>query len=250
MRSLHGKPARLAAAALGTALLGAGMLSQAGTASAASTENYGQFSMMTVKAAGQVWAKDDTSKTVAQWAWKPGRNGTSEVRWDKAGDWQGKSTHTETYVHKGGWVYLSGFVNKKTGVSYKVRVTSEKIGNAQCGNMKSLASNGGLQHYVKWTVPSAGYCLISVGKITSSKGEVVHFRQQLKWNKPGNCATKYHGTVRCIRQSEVWSDDNGHAMKVTRVRDNYLGKGFGPGLIMNQTKPAAWHADLRYTWRW
>jgi hypothetical protein len=69
----------------------------------------------------------------------------------------------ERFIHAGVWVLLAGY-NDGAGrpLSQVQRVTSEK-GNINCAGMTAIPSAGGLQHYVKWNIPTTGYCLNARG---------------------------------------------------------------------------------------
>jgi hypothetical protein len=91
------------------------------------------------------------------------------------------------------------------------RVTSEMIGDASCGNMRPLPSDGGRQHYVTWNISALAYCLDAVGTITSTvNGSVVHFEHKQQWGPPAPCSNAYLSGQTCITQHERWWDDNGH----------------------------------------
>ncbi|MFC4942737.1 hypothetical protein [Pseudonocardia sp. GCM10023141] len=221
-----------------------------GTADAAG-ETYDQYSLMSSRSAGQL--VDTAGAPASQWAWNPTGAGRSEIRWDTPANWNNPATGVEHFVHDGDWVYLDGYEDKGTGAYNPQRVTSEQVGDGDCAHLVSLPSHGGQQHYVRWTVPTAAYCLIADGTITTAAG-VVHFRHRQIWRPATTCATRFLGTVACIEQQETWWDDNGHPMRMQIDRTQKLGRGKGPGLQIHATvgegKPIDWTADLRYTWTW
>lgn len=235
-------------------LLGVGLAAAATPAvAAAASENYGEYSLMFRNSAGQLF--DSDGRAASQWAWRPTGDRTSEVRWAVPADWNKPATGVEHFVRDGDWVHLDGFENKDTGTFYAQRVTSELIGDGNCANMAPLASNNGLQHYARWTIPTTAYCTIAKGTITSSKGgKATNFEHKQIWRPATTCTTRYQGNVRCIEQFETWADDNGHPWAVQIERTHRFGKGLGPGLSIHSTigggKPINWTADLRYTWTW
>lgn len=141
--------------------------------SAASTQaaNYGDFSLMFARSAGQYFAD---GAVAGQWAWSPGSATTSDISWGDPAAWPPASA--EHFVLSGNWVELDGYSDGQgQPVTEVQRVSSESMGDANCANMVALASDGGRQHYVQWTIPAAGYCLDAVGTITSTvNGSVVH----------------------------------------------------------------------------
>lgn len=211
---------------------------------AASGETYGQYSRMFARSAGQHWSG---GKAAGQWAWKPVSSTESHVSWGDPANWPPK--YRERFIRSGGWVLLDGWWDN--GTYYTLRVTSEKIGDANCGNLRTFATSG-RQHYVKWYLPTSKYCLVATGKITErSSGKVVNFKHLQKWSPPGACSNAYHGGKRCITQYEAWWDNNGRpGGTVTKKlsRSVKLACGMGMAFTIRQSYPSTWNADLRYHW--
>jgi hypothetical protein len=131
------------------------------------------------------------------------------------------------------------------------RVTSEMIGDASCGNMRPLPSDGGRQHYVTWNISALAYCLDAVGTITSTvNGSVVHFEHKQQWGPPAPCSNAYLSGQTCITQHERWWDDNGHPYGLVLNRTQYIARGLGMAFEIRQTYPISWSADGRYYWPW
>lgn len=217
----------------------------AGAATAAS--NYGDFSLMFAKSAGQYFA----GGTVAgQWAWSPQTSTTSDISWGDPASWPPASA--EHFVRSGDWVELDGYSNGAgTPVTEAQRVSSETIGDANCANMVPLPSDGGRQHYVRWTIPATGYCLDAIGTITSTvNGSVVHFEHKQQWGAPAPCANGYLSGQTCITQHEQWSDDNSHPYGLQIDRTQYIAQGLGMAFEIRNTVPINWAADGRYYWTW
>jgi hypothetical protein len=82
----------------------------AGTAPAAAapvvqaSENYGQYSLMFERSAGQYWAG---GAAAGQWAWTPLSAAESDISWGDPKTWPPKSA--EHFIHDGGWVLLDGY---------------------------------------------------------------------------------------------------------------------------------------------
>jgi hypothetical protein len=225
----------------------------ASAADEAAAENYGQYSMMFERAAGLI--VDGAGQPASQWAWSPRSANQSWIRWDKPQEWNRPATNVEHFVREGDWVYLHGWSNDRAGVYYTQHVTKEWIGDGNCANMRPLPSSNGRQHYVKWTIPTTAYCLLAEGYITGSDGSRVNrFAHRQIWSPAWDCNTRYLGKTRCIKQFERWADDNKHPFQPWLERDNYLGKGKGMGLRIQQRlgegEPHAWRGDLRRIWRY
>ncbi|KAA9158074.1 hypothetical protein FPZ12_023495 [Amycolatopsis acidicola] len=226
------------------------LASTAGTASAGE-ETYDQFSLLYQKSAGQL--VDGAGTPASQWAWNPGDDGTSVIRWDAPSHWNNPGDGLEHFVRDGDWLYLDGYENQSTGTYNVQRVTSEQIGDVNCAGLTDLPGHGGQQHYVRWTVPAQGYCLVAQGTITTPAG-VVTFKHQQVWYPAGDCQTRFFGTVRCVQQHEQWWDDNGHPFSLRIERSVFLGEGLGMGLSIHSTVgdgvPIDWTADLKNVWTW
>ena len=226
------------------------LVATAGSASAAG-ETYDQYSLMYQKSAGQL--VDSAGTPASQWAWRPGDAGQSVIRWDLPSNWDNPADGLEHFVRDGDWLYLDGYENQSTGTFNPQRVTSERVGDANCANLVELPSHGGQQHYVRWNIPAQGYCLVAEGTITTPAG-AVKFKHQQVWSPPTTCQTRFFGAVRCVQQHEKWWDDNGHPYSLRIERSAFLGKGLGMGLAIHSTVgdgvPIDWRADLRNVWTW
>ncbi|NUT94983.1 MAG: hypothetical protein HOY78_23460 [Saccharothrix sp.] len=234
------------------ALLGA-VLVMASPTPVTTSSTFADFSRMTVRSAGQVWAD---GAAASQWAWKPLGGDDYEIAWGNPATWP--PSYGEHFVRNGDWVLVNGYFDHANSNFNTQRVTSEHVGNADCADMQPLPSDGGRQHYVRWTIPATGYCLHATGTITvGANGAVVHFRHEQIWYPPAPCTNQYLGTRTCIRQHERWYDDKGHPFSLSLERDQYLAQGLGMGFKIDHTydrkwQPGRqpWHAALRYTWDW
>jgi hypothetical protein len=215
-------------------------------ANAATTENYGQYSMETQATTGQY--RDTAGTLSGQWGWTPLSTTASDVAWGNPSPWPPGSA--EHFVRSGSWLVLEGYNNGPgTVVTQTQQVTSELIGRADCTGMKPLPSDGGRQHYVQWTIPVLGYCLDASGTISGpngTDGTEVHFRHQQQWLPAKTCTNRYyHATRSCITQHEKWWDDNSanrvYALRIDRTAQ--LAKGLGPAFTIRQTFPIVWSAD-------
>lgn len=158
----------------------------------------------------------------------------------------------ERFVRDGDWILLDGY-NDGAGrpLTQIQRVTSEKIGSANCTGMQPLPSAGDRQHYVKWTIPTTGYCLDAVGTIKPPTGATtVNFRHLQKWTPPHPCANPYFTNQTCITQFEQWWDDNNHPYALQLSRTIELARGKGPAFTNHTTVPMKWNANARYYWRY
>ena len=237
----------LTTAAALVAAAGAVTASRASDASVTVAEDYGQYSLMFERSAGQYWAG---GAAAGQWAWTPISATESDISWGDPKTWPPKSA--EHFIHSGDWVLLDGY-NDGAGrpLTQIQRVTSEKIGDATCGAMTPIPSAGGMQHYVKWTIPSTGYCLDAVGTIKPPSGSTtVNFRHLQKWSPPHACANAYFSGQTCITQFEQWWDDNNHAYSLQLSRTLEIARGKGPAFTNHTTVPVTWNADARYYWHY
>ncbi|GAA0578176.1 hypothetical protein HPO96_14300 [Kribbella sandramycini] len=207
----------------------------------AAPENYGQYSLMFERSAGQYWAGQAAA---GQWAWAPQNATTSDISWGDPKPWPPKSA--ERFVRDGDWVMLEGYSDGPgrpvTGVQ---RVTSEYIGDANCRKLTPIPSNGGRQHYVRWTIPATGYCLDARGTIGK-----VNFRHLQKWSPPQPCSNPYYSGQTCITQFEQWWDDNQHPFALQLTRTLQLARGKGPAFTNHTTFPITWTANARYYWHY
>jgi hypothetical protein len=215
-------------------------------ASATAGENYGQYSQMGARSAGQYWAD---GRAGGQWTWKPLSGTTSEASWGDPASWP--PDYAEKFVHTNGWLMLDGW--RSNGTYYRVRVTKEQIGDAKCGNLSTFATSG-QQHYVKWDIPSQAYCLKAWGTITEeSSGKVIQFGHTQIWSPPAPCSNQYISGQTCIKQWESWWDNKeDRSGPITRKldRDQYIARGKGMAFSIRQYFPSEWRADARYYWTW
>jgi hypothetical protein len=213
----------------------------------AAQPTYDEFARMSVRSAGQYWSG---SLVGGQWAWNPQAAGESRISWGDPAAWP--PSYAEAFIHSGDWVVLDGWADN--GTYYTVRVTQEQIGDASCGGMQALPSDGGRQHYVRWSVPAQAYCLKAWGTITEqSSGKVVDFGHTQIWSPPAACRNAYFAGQTCIRQWESWWDNRGApGTPIVRKldRDQYLARGMGMAFVIQQYFPKPWRADLRYAWQW
>jgi hypothetical protein len=207
-------------------------------------ETYADYTLMFQKSAAQIWNKDNSS-AVSQWAWSPqpqlGEH--SYIYWGNPYDWS-KATY-EDFYHDGDWVRLSGYGGGPSG-SYKQDVAVQWTADTDCKTNRQ-ALPAGDQYYAKWSVTGVGYCLFASGTITQqSTGKQVAFVHQQVWTKePCDNPNIGMGPRDCLKQQEVWWDDNlsPWSKKVDHVQ--YVGKGIGPAY--NMTGP---DGSMRYSWSW
>jgi len=215
-------------------------------ATAAPSDNYGEYSLMTQRHAGQFYS---SGTPAGQWSWTPQREG-SDVLWSNPSKWPPDSA--EHFLHAGTWVLLDGW--HSLGTYYVQRVNRELMGDGACRNMTPLPSDAGREHYVQWTIPPYAYCLQAWGTITEQRnGQVVNFAHFQVWSPPSPCHNSYLGTRTCIRQWESWWDNKGApGAPITRKleRDVYLARGTGMAFVIDQMYPASWHAELHSDWSW
>jgi hypothetical protein len=217
-------------------------------ATAALSDDYGEYSLMTQRHAGQFYSGGSPA---GQWSWTP-RGEESEVLWGDPSKWPPNSA--EHFIHAGNWVLLDGYGWRDHGTYYVQRVNRELIGDGSCQNMTPLPSDGGRQHYVQWNIPPQAYCIQAWGTITEQfSGKTVDFFHSQVWSPPSPCRNTYLGARTCIRQRESWWDNNGApGAPITRKleRSVYLARGVGMGFVIDQTYPRPWHAELYSDWAW
>jgi len=202
---------------------------------------YADFSRITERSAGQF---GPPGQPPSQWSWRTDGPGEYSISWDKD-----EPESRERFIRSGDgtWLLLDGWSDN--GTYYRQRVTSESRGDGNCSNMTAIPPDGGRQHYVQWNVPGESYCLDVHGTITEqSSGKRFNFRHRQVWSPPTPCSNKeFPGRV-CIKQHEIWWDDNQHPMRVTLDRDQYLAKGLGMAFTIVQRQPTPWSAELRNVW--
>lgn len=217
-------------------------------ATAAPSENYGEYSLMTRRHAGQFYSG---GLPLGEWSWTP-QGDESLVVWvdlaRKAPD------SPERFVHSGDWVLLDGYGRHGVGPYNVQRVSRELIGDGACGNMLPLPSDEARQHYVQWKIPPRAYCLQAWGTITDQlSGKIVDFYHSQVWSPPGPCQNAYLGAQTCISQWETWADNNGSpGGPLTRKleRTVYLARGIGMAFLMEQTFPSPLRIELHSHWVW
>lgn len=224
-------------------LVGAAPASAEGVAA----ENYGQYSLMFERSAGQYWSG---GAAAGQWAWTPLNATTSDISWGDPKAWPPKSA--ERFIRSGDWILLDGY-NDGAGrpLTQIQRMTSEKLGSFDCTGMQPLPSAGGRQHYVKWTIPTTGYCLDATGTIKPPNGSTtVNFRHLQKWSPPHPCSNPYLTGQTCITQFEQWWDDNQHPYSLQLSRTLELARGLGMAFTNHTTVPVTWTANGRHYWHY
>jgi len=238
-------------------------------ASATNLGTYGDYSRMFERSAGRFGSS-------GQWAWEPqtGLVGhVSHIRWGNPNSWPPDSYERFERSLDGQWVLLDGFGNSEGLL--KQTVTLEMIGDVNCQNMVPLLPlTLGKQHYVKWNIPAEGYCLEAWGVIVAKvpkitippdlegilgalvPGVPVSFHHKQVWFPPGNCSNATFSGRQCIKQYEVWKDDNpanggttGGPLELRIERDQILARGLGPAFIIHNYFPNnGWRAELNASW--
>lgn len=221
----------------------------------AGAETYGDYSMMFTRSAGQYWAG---AQVAGQWAWSPASPSESWVSWGDPKTWP--PSYREKFVHTGDWVLVDGWADN--GTYYKLSTTTEWSAIGSCTGARTSFPPGGAQHYVRWTVPTVGYCMFAEGTITEqSSGKVVRYRHEQTWSPPAACPANPNTTVKatCVKQTERWSDDNGSPMAPRLLRDAWIAKGLGMAWSVRNHPVTAglaspgsvtWRADGRFWWGW
>ncbi len=215
---------------------------------AATLPTYGDYSMMLAGggAAGQYWSGNQAG---GKWEWDTVSATESRVSWGDPAKWP--PTYHEQFVRSGDWATLLGWFDN--GTFYKVQTTSEWQAAADCRTGRIYLPTGGPQHYVRWTIPPAAYCLYAEGTITEqSSGKTMQFVHQQIWSPPSACPANAYGLTApsCIAQWESWSDSIGTPLQLKLERSDVLARGLGPAWQIRQTFPTAWAADLKYVRAW
>lgn len=226
------------------AILAASLLSSTPQADAV-TPTYDQFSRILDRSAGQYWSGGAVS---GQWAWEPQSSSVSRIRWGDPATWP--PNNYERFERSGDWVLLEGY-GDDTGQFLPQVVTSEKIGDINCTNMQTLPSAGGKQHYVKWGIPGAAYCLEAWGYI-DYQGTQIDFYHRQVWFPPSGptCANTYFVNQICVKQYEIWRDNNGNPggpLVQRHHRDHILARDLGMAFIVHDWQ-TGWEAHGRYYW--
>lgn len=222
------------------------------TATAATAPVYSDYSMMLVGAgsAGQHWSGDQAG---GKWEWNTISATEARIFWGDPAKWP--PTYNEQFIRQtdsaGDWVRLLGWFDN--GTFYIVKTTTEWQAAADCRTGRTVLPTGGAQHYVRWAVPAASYCLYAEGTITEqSSGKVMHFIHQQVYTPPAACGTNAYGLTApsCITQWESWSDDIATPFKLKLERTATLAQGLGMAFRIRQTFPSVWASDLRWVRRW
>lgn len=213
-------------------------------------DTWNTYSLMFSRSAGQFYAGNQVG---GQWAWQPQSNTVSDISWGKPDSWP--PDYAERFVRSsdGNWVLIEGYSDGQgQPITQEQRVISERIGDAQCQNMRPLLlDDNRRQHYAKWYIPKEGYCLDAFGTIKSpTNGTTVHFRHRQKWSPPTQCSNEFIHNQKCIIQQEEWWDDNGHPYGIQLDRTQYIARNIGMAFKIVQTYPSAWSAGGRYYWNW
>jgi hypothetical protein len=220
----------------------------AGTAQAA-TPTYGDYSLMF----GKTWGT--FAGGTQEWAWSPQDATTSDITWGKT--WNVPTNPTapayhERFVRAGDWVTLVGWFDN--GAFYRIRINQEWQAAADCRTGRIFLPAGGPQHYVRWNVPAASYCLYAEGTLTEEiagvPGKVVPFVHQQIWSSAAGCPKPKSGATDYVCQWESWADANGTAMATKLERQQWLVRGAGPAQQIQQTVPTAWSATASSGGRW
>ena len=213
---------------------------------APSSEKYGDYSMMFKPVAGHYYS----GSWYNRWAWEPQGGDVSFIRWGDPKPWPVDYYEKFELSDDKQWVLLDGYGNSER--FQKQRVEQEWIGevvNGKCTNLKPLPKvEGGKQHYAKWNIPSTSYCLKAKGKI----GDLVKFEHQQIWSAPAACSNKFIKGRKCIKQYEIWKDNNNNGkiedhLTVRHDRYHYFAKGLGPAFII---KSKDWRADMKEVWNY
>ncbi|MGH3803786.1 MAG: hypothetical protein ACRDTD_27370, partial [Pseudonocardiaceae bacterium] len=92
--------------------------------SAAPAEDYGEYSLMNQRHAGQLYSGGSPA---GQWSWAPQGN-ESEVWWGNPS--KGPPANAERFIRSGDWILLDGWRDHDT--YYVQRVHRELIGDGSC----------------------------------------------------------------------------------------------------------------------
>lgn len=234
--------ARIAVAAL---IMAVGPTLAGSPGASATTSNYGEFSRIFERAAGQYWSGGAVS---GQWAWEPQSSTVSRIRWGDPATWP--PSNYERFEKSGGWLLLEGY-GDDTGLFAPQIVTSEQAGDVNCQNMAPLPGAGGKQHYVQWDIPNTAYCLEAWGYI-DYQGTHIDFYHKQVWfpPSPATCNNTYFTGRICVKQYEIWQDNNGDPggqLVQRHHRDHILAKGLGPAFIVHDWA-TGWEAHGRFYW--
>lgn len=207
---------------------------------------YGDFSMMFQRSAGQYAPPGEKA---FQWAWSPQSATESQISWGDPVAWP--PSYAEHFLRSGDWVLLDGWGGN--GTYYTERVTSESL--CQGSACTPIPSDGGRQHYVRWSVPSSDYRLVAEGTVTEqSSGKTFRFKHEQTWHAPAPCSSARFGARTCVTQSESWWDDKdlpaGSPIRETKRRDIRIARGLGMAFTIDQQVESPWHAEATAYWNW
>ena len=212
---------------------------------AATSSTYGDYSMMFAPVYG-LYGPNGTA--ALEWAQAPQSATTSYVYWGKP--WTGPPPeYHEQFTHSGDWVVLDGWFDH--GTFYRVTTTQEWQAGPDCRTGRTFLPTGGSQHYVRWAVPSAAYCLYAEGTITEeSSGKSFPFMHQELWSTSASCPRPAGIKADYVCQWESYGDANGTAMTTKVERTQWIVRGAGPAQRIEQTLPSPWLATANSTGRW
>lgn len=241
---------RKCAAVLAACALG---LMASATSSEATTYNYGQFSMMYGRNAGQY--DDVNGYPSGQWAWIPPTDGSTvaNIQWGDPATWPPATAEQFERSTDGQWVLMDGYTTN--GVWEPQVVTREVMGDVTCAGETDITPQDGKERYAEWTVPTSGYCLETWGQILVPGAAPVDFHHRQIWHVPANCTNQYMGTDLCVRDHEWWEDNNpanggtpGGPLIAVQDRDVYFALNVGPAYIIHDYLHGGWEAFDRYAW--
>ena len=195
-----------------------------------------------------------------QWAWGPKSAAESHIYWGDPWLPDAPPEYHERFLIDAGQVWLDGWWDN--GTYYKITATTNwQAEGADCSGAKTYFPVGGPEVYARWNVPMTAYCVFSEGILTEqSSGNTLSFRHEEIWSPPALCPVNPYiatGSRLCAKQTERWSDNNGHAFGPTLLRDVWLAQGLGMAWQVRNYAPTAnpaapgpvtWRADGRYYW--
>lgn len=210
------------------------------------TDTYADYSLMTSRRAGQAWSGGTAA---SQWAWSPQPDGTSQISWGVPTAWPPPNFEVFKADATANWVYMLGY-GTPAGDWLPQIVTAEWTGPDLAHLTPLTVDAQQRQRYAKWTIPTSRYCMVAEGTMTW-QGTLIHWKHQQTWYPPASIGNAYYSPRQCVRQSEVWWDDQNTdgQMVIKQDRDAYLAKGLGMAYIIDD-RLASWRADLRYSWPW
>lgn len=283
---MNKKTALTTAITLGLSLLTTGAAQATPASWETSDKGLGTFNDLSgifKRSAGQFTSSGGGWKN--QWAYEPqtfNEDGSissapgaeSFIRWGDPANWPPSSYEKFERSDDGEWILLDGFGDSSTGQFLKQRVTREVISDINCvDNRKELplaepemidGQLVGKQHYVKWQIQPVAYCLEAWGFIEIPGGENVNFYHRQAWFPPSGptCSNPYMSGQVCVKQFEVWEDDNPAnvpnsygpgsqpGLNLIHRRDNILAMGKGHSFIHTNYLANNWTAFGSAYWTW